>query len=537
MHQHDGLRGVESKVDLCTPRVESASTTTGVRTGEGGGTGASDVAPEDLKRKTARGALASIGGQASTIVLRTVSFMVLARLLLKEDFGLMNMAIVFTGFLGLLRDPGLSMAAVQRLSTTRAQVSNLFWVNFAVGGLLAFLAAVTAPILAALYGEPRLFWVTVVLGTTFVFNGAATQHRAMLQRSMRFAVLAIIDVISLIFSIAVGIGMAVAGLGYWALVGMTISLPMVSLSGVWLATGWIPGMPRRRSGVRSMLAFGGALTMNNLIVYLAYNIDKVLIGRFWGAAALGIYDRAYSLVNLPIGNLLETVGFVAFPALSRVQNDSARLRNYFLKGYSLFLALVIPIPIACALFADDITLAILGPKWRESAGIVRLLAPTVLAFAFNHPFAWLMLASGRAGRCLRMALVVCPVLILSCWFGVKHGPQGVAVGFSIAMVLSIVPVLLWAKHGTLITMRDILRAVTPSSMSIVGGAAVALAVTPILGRVEPVFVRLVAESTILFGMYLFTLLFIMKQKQVWMGLLREIGPWPVGSWRVVGAKD
>jgi len=132
--------------------------------------------------------------------------------------------------------------------------------------------------------------------------------------------------------------------------------------------------------------------------------------------------------------------------------------------------------------------------------------------------------------------VVTPVLILSYTLGLKHGPQGVAVGFSIAMVLAIVPVLLWAKHGTLITMRDILRAVTPALMSIAIGAAATLAVRPMVDPVEPAFVRLVVESTILFGVYLFSLLFIMKQKSVYMGLLRETGLWPVGSRRTDGEK-
>jgi O-antigen/teichoic acid export membrane protein len=545
MDQHDGLRAIDavsgthhmSAAQLRTATVESAPTTTGViQTDEGGEAGASADAPTDLRRKTVRGALVSSGAQAATFVLRTASLMVLARLLLKEDFGMVNMVTAFTGLLGLLMDAGLSDAAVQRASITRAQTSTLFWINLAVGGMLALLAAVTAPILAAFYGEPRLYWVTVALGTSFILNGAAAQHRAILQRSMRFAVLAIIDIVSLVVSIAAGIGMAVAGHGYWALVAMAISQPAVSVLGVWLATGWIPGMPQWRSGIRSMLVYGGTVTLNNFIVYLAFNVDKILIGRFWGAEALGVYGRAYQLINLPTGNLNSTFGSVAFPALSRVQNDPARLRHYFLKGYSLFLSLVIPMTIGCALFADDIILVFLGPKWREAAGIFRLLAPTILAFAFANPFFWLMLATGRAGRSLRVALLLTPALILSYALGLKHGPQGVAMGFSITMLLAIVPVVLWAKHGTLITMRDILTAVTPSSVSITIGAAATLAVRPMVDPVDPAFVRLVAESTILFGVYLFSLLFIMKQKPVYMGLLRQTGLWPVGSRWMEGEK-
>jgi len=126
---------------------------------EGGEAETSHVTPKDLKRKTALGVLLSTGAQVGTLVLRAGSFMILARLLLKEDFGLVNMVTAVTGFLGIFRD-GLSMATIQRVSVTGAQTSTVFWVNVIVGGLLALLTAIAAPILVAFYGEPRLYWIT-----------------------------------------------------------------------------------------------------------------------------------------------------------------------------------------------------------------------------------------------------------------------------------------------------------------------------------------------------------------------------------------
>ena len=137
--------------------------------------------------------------------------MVLARLLIPKDFGLVGMVTAATGILGLLKDAGLSAASVQRASITRAQTSTLFWINLAVGGLLATFCVGLAPALAAFYGDRRLFWVTVVSGTGFILNGAAVQHQAMLQRAMRFGMIATINIISLILSIAIGVGMAMAG--------------------------------------------------------------------------------------------------------------------------------------------------------------------------------------------------------------------------------------------------------------------------------------------------------------------------------------
>jgi PST family polysaccharide transporter len=496
-----------------------------------------DIAHKDLKRRTTHGALLSTGGQAASFLVRIGSMMVLARLLLKEDFGLVNMVTAFIGFLGLFRDVGLSMATVQRASITVAQASTLFWVNLAVGGILAAMAAVAAPILVVFYGEPRLLWVTVVLGAGFLFNGAAAQHRAMLQRNMRFMALVIIDLASLLLSSGTGIGMAMAGQAYWALVAMSVTQPAVSLAGAWLANRWVPGRPQRRSGIRSMLMFGGTITLNNVIGYLAYNTDKVLIGRFWGAEALGIYGRAYQLINLPTENLNSTIGLVAFPALSRVQNEPARLREYFLKGYSLFLSLVMPITMGCALFPEDIIRVFLGAKWHEAAALFRLMAPTILVFAMINPFYWLMVASGRAGRSLRIAILIAPVVVLSYLIGLKQGTHGVAAGFSIAMVLLVIPVIIWAKHGTLITARDAFKAVlTPLSSVMIGGVA-AWAASGIVGRVQPTFVRLVVESSILFSVYFFTLLYVMKQHPVYVGLLRAMGLWPFGSRHKEHTKD
>jgi O-antigen/teichoic acid export membrane protein len=485
----------------------------------------------DLRRKTTRGALVSSVSQAATLFFRVGSMVVMARLLLPGDFGLVGMVTAFTGFLGLFRDAGLSMAMVQRESITEAQVSTLFWINAAVGGLLAILSTLLAPILVRFYGEPRLFLITVALGMAFLFNGVAAQHRAMLQRSMRFATLAVVDIVSLLFCIAAAVATALAGGGYWALVVMTVALPALSALGVWIAGRWIPRRPQRDSGVRSMLVYGGTLTLNSVIGYLAYNADKVLIGKFCGADTLGIYGRAYQLINLPTENLNTAIGSVAFPALSRVQNDPVRLKSYFLKGYSLFLSLVMPITMACALFADNIIHVMLGTKWHEAAGIFRLLAPTIVAFALINPFGWLLLATGQAARSLKISLSIAPIIVISYAIGLRQGPHGVAAGFSIAMVALTIPVVWWAKQGTLIAIRDVLGIAAKPLLSVLAGAVAVWAVGNLTGRVEPTLLRLVLECSVLFGVYLVVLLFVFNEAKVYMDLLRTAGLWPRGTQR------
>ena len=158
----------------------------------------------------------------------------------------------------------------------------------------------------------------------------------------------------------------------------------------------------------------------------AYNADKMLLGRFWGADVLGLYGRAYQLVNIPTDNLNSTVSQVALPALARLQQDPQRLRAYFLRGYGLFAATVIPITVACGLFSEDIVQVFLGDRWRDAAPIFRLLAPTILVFAFINPLGWLMIATGYAAQ-FRIAVALAPTVIIGT--DRSSGARGVAIGF------------------------------------------------------------------------------------------------------------
>jgi O-antigen/teichoic acid export membrane protein len=477
--------------------------------------------PAELGRKTARGAAVSFTGQAGNFALRFLWIIVIARLVTPEHFGLVGMVSAFTGLLSLFRDVGLSAVTVQLETVSNNQLSALFWINLLIGGVLALLTAAAAPLLAAFYGDQRLVDITLALAAIFFFYGAVAQHRALLQRRMQFAVLTLIDIGALIASIAVGVVLALAGLGYWALVGMMVGQPLATLLGVWWAAGWTPGPPRPATGIRSMLRFGGVVTLNGFVVYIAYNMDKVLLGRVFGPEVLGLYGRAYQLVSLPTENMHTTLNTVMFPALSRVQNDVTRMRNFFLKGYGLFLSVVLPVTAGCALFAEDIVAVLLGPNWGQVVPIFRLLTPTILAFALINPMSSLMLASGHAVRSLNIAFFIAPIVITGYLLGLSSGPEGVAFGFSAAMLLVIVPVLYWATKGTSITLRCIARAALPPSLSTVAGAGMSFFLGQTLTGALPVL-RLAAEFATMFVVHFFVLAYCLGQRQVYVDLLHKV---------------
>ncbi len=477
---------------------------------------------EDLKRRAVRSGFARLCGQAINFALRIGSMVALARLLDPADFGLVAMVAVVTGIYGLFVTGGLSTATVQKAKITHEQISTLFWINLLIGMILTLLSVVIAPLLAAFYREPRLLWVTVAMGTGFLFNAAGVQHSALLERQLRYLALTVIDTVSQLVSIVVGIGMAIAGFGYWALVIASIVLPAISTGLKWVTTGWVPGMPCWDVGIRSMLRFGGTVTLNSVIAYISYNLEKVLLGRFWGPDALGIYGRAYQLINIPTENLNSAIGGIAFSALSRLQDDPIRLKTYFLKGYSLVVSLTIPISLFSALFADDIVLILLGPKWREAAIIFRLLTPTILIFGMINPFSWLLFAIGLQERSLAIALVIAPLVVAAYFIGLPYGPTGVAFAYSAAMTLWLVPHIVWCLCGTMISPRDLLLPLGRPFISGLVAAAFAVGVQFAFPQLESPFWRLAFGGAVMLGSYMGMLLFVMGQRMFYLELFKEL---------------
>ena len=475
---------------------------------------------KDLRERAIKGAFARLCAQSANLALRVGSLAILARLLNPKDFGLVGMVAVLTGVLNLFRDFGLSAATVQHAIVTEEQTSTLFWVNMLVGLVLAGAAVGMAPAVAAFYHEPRLYWVTIIMASSFLFNAAGIQHSARLQRQLRFTTLSVIDTGSWLVSTVVAVAAAKAGYGYWALVAMTVTLPLVATIAFWAATAWVPRLPSRGAGIRPMLHFGSKITANGLIVYLASNFEKVLLGRYWGADAIGIYGRAYQLIRIPTDTLNGAVGEVAFSALSRLQDDAARLRSYFLKGYSLVLALTLPATFACCIFATDLIGVFLGPKWGSAAAIFRLLTPTILVFAIANPLSWLVQAIGMVGRGVKMSLVIAPLMIASYLIGLPYGPKGMAWAYSSVMVLWLLPVVVWSLYRTPISIRDVAVTVSRPLLSSVVSAVAALGVCSMHSMSH--WARLSVGGIVLTATYLTIMLYVMGQKTFYFDLVQKM---------------
>jgi PST family polysaccharide transporter len=474
---------------------------------------------QNLKGKAIWSGVARVFSQAATLVLRLGYLAILARLLSPNDFGLVAMVAVVTGIFDLFTSAGLSSATVQKDAISVQQISTLFWVNILVGAALALLCAASASLIAGFYQQPRLFWITVAMAPGFLFNAAGVQHSALLQRELRYVSLSVIDTFSQCAGVLAGIALALNGDGYWALVVTAVLTPAINSACCWVATGWVPERPRRGAGVRSLLHFGGTITLNGLVVYIGYNAEKILLGRFWGADVLGLYTRAFQLINIPVVSINSAVGGVLFSALSRLQGEPARVRTFFLKGYSMVMAVTIPATMFSALFADDIVAVILGPKWTDAVIIFRLLTPTILIFSIINPTYWLLLSIGLQKRSLQLGFVIAPLVVAAYSIGLAYGPSGVAFSYSAALTLWLYPHLAWCLHGTPVAIKDILRTIAGPFASGIVATACAFAVQQQLGHGMSPILRFALGGATMAAVYGWMLLFVMGHRRQYLDVL------------------
>jgi len=413
--------------------------------------------------------------QVAKLVIQIGSTAILARLLMPADFGLVAMVAAITGLLGTFGDLGLSSATIQRAEITHEQVSTLFWINIGVSLLIAVVVAALAPAIAWFYHEPRLIWITIASAGGFIFAGLTTQHYALLTRQMRFGAMALVQTLPGLVSVTVGIGLAMTGWGYWSLVIMGIVGAMGTALASWIAAGWRPGLPSRGSNIGSMLAFGGHLTGFNLLNYLTRNGDNVLIGRFLGSGALGIYAKAYGLLMFPVQQINAPINGVVLPALSRLQDMPDKYRRYFLRAVEGLAFVGMPIIIFAFADARLVVLTILGPRWLGAVEIFQLLAPAALVGTINSAPAWIFTSLGRTDRQFVWAIISTPVILIGFLIGLKWGAAGVAASFSITFSLCFALFALDACRHSPVRVLDFAKALVPPFCVSSGAALITVA--------------------------------------------------------------
>ena len=390
-------------------------------------------------------AAVTVGAQGVRLLLQIAGILVLARLLAPADYGLVAVVAVLVGFGELLRDSGLSSAAVQAKVLSTGQRDNLFWLNTGAGLLLTVLLCAAAPLVALGFGNDRLAPVTVALSATFLLNGVATQYRAMLARQLRFGALAASDITGQAAGLGLGIVMAALGAGFWALVAQQLVQGTVALCLLLVSSRWLPGRIDRTASIRPLLRYGLPLLGAHLLNYLTGNVDTLTIGARFGAVSVGLYDRAFQLVRMPLLQLQAPSTRVALPVLAQLQSQDRRFAEFVSFGQRALLTVIGSLFAVLFAQASAAVFVVLGPRWMPVVPIVRVLLIAGFFQAATYAVYWVFLAKGLTRSQFRYALVTRPLMAGMVVAGSIWGVNGVAVAYAIASALSWAAALLWIR--------------------------------------------------------------------------------------------
>lgn len=408
-----------------------------------------------LAHHASRGTMLTLGGQWSRTALQLVSTVVLARLLVPEDFGLVAMVTAIVGVAELVREFGLSGAIVREREIDEAGWATLYRFAFLLGAAMAALTAASAPLVAALYGEPRLVPLTLAIAPMVLLGGVAMPLQARLQRELRFGQIALADVFSMLVGVVGAVTAAALGAGVWSLV-LLAGLPALyrAISMVIVVRPELRGARPLRELV-PVLTTGGSIFGVQLLNYAARNLDNVVIGRWLGATALGFYSRAYALLMLPISQLNGPLARVGLPVLSRLQDEPEAFRRYVRTAMLVLGYAAIPTFALAAAVSGPLVEVLLGSAWAPVAPLFALLCIAGVAQAIGNVSGWLYVSLGHAHRQLIWFAATKPIVIasfpLGLWWG---GLEGLALTYGVISCLLLVPGFAVATRGTFVRLSD-----------------------------------------------------------------------------------
>jgi PST family polysaccharide transporter len=394
---------------------------------------------------------------------------VLARALAPEEYGLIAMATVVTGFAGIFMDGGLGLASVQRTNLRKDQMNALFWINVAIGLVLTVILAAVSPLVASFFNEPRLVWVTCALSLNFIINSLAIQPTAMLHRNMKFLAMARVELLSMAVGIIVAIVMAYSGLGYWALVGMPLGQAVANVILSFREARWRPGMPATASGLRETLKFGFDVLGFNILIYACRKGDNLLIGWYWGALSLGLYDKAYGLLLLPLSQINGPICRVTLPVMARAKNSPDELRTYVADMMFCIASIGTIVVAGLFLFSEQVVAILLGKAWMEAVPVFQALSLAALMGLLQNPTGWVLMAVGETKSLKVMGGVNSFLFLLSFAIGLPHGLVAMAHCYSVASLLAAAWSWWYVARVTGIGLSSLRKALLPPLVAMAAG--------------------------------------------------------------------
>lgn len=429
---------------------------------------------DGIARKAGRGVfwnLLSFGlGKASLLITTAI----LARLLTKNDFGLVSIAVIGINYLSIVKDLGLSVALIQRRDDVEKASNTVFTINLILGFLLSLLSFLLAPWMANFFNEPGVVPILRWLGISFVINALGSVHIAWLMKELDFQKKIIPDMGNSIIKLIASIVMAYMGFGVWALVLGQLIGSLASVILLWLIVPWRPQLVIHKNIAGQLLHFGSFVTVGEILGVTIDNLDYIIVGKVFGSEPLSIYQLAYRLPEAILVGNLWVIGSIAFPTFSTLQDNMEELKKAFLVSIRFVQMLAMPISFGLFLAADPIVRVVFGESWLDVIPILRVLSIYSLIYSFSFHVGDIYKAIGKPYLLVRLSILQLVVLVPALFIGAYYyGPIGVAWGHVFTISVKRIAGLLVAMNLVKVKPIEIFSQYKPSFFAI-------LAMTPVV---------------------------------------------------------
>lgn len=456
-------------------------------------------------------------GRAGQQALQFAFTIALVRLLEPGDFGVVALCSVVTGFITLLGDLGTSTAVVQRRELNQGLLSSVWFLNVGVGVAAAVLLIVGSAPLAEALGNPGAAPVIRGLALVFPIRSLTLVHGALLQRNLRFDTVARSEVYGTLAGGVAAVAAALVGWGPWSLVVQQAVATTASGGVMALGTRWVPRARPSGTELRGIASFTANLSAYNTVYYAARNADNLLIGRFLGTGPLGVYDIGYRTILYPLRNVTNVVSTVAFPVLSRRQDDDRALLGGYLRIVRSICLVTFPMLAILAFLSPEFVGVVYGAKWADLVPVLSVLAPVGALQSVSSTVIILYQCKARTDLLLKVGVAESAVIVAGFVAGLRWGVLGVAISYLVTNLLLLYPVIHIAM-GLVHARASDFFAVTwrPAVLAAVaGGCAYALGRLPLLIPAPPV-VRLVVLSAAGAAVYVALGLMVVRDDVSWL---------------------
>jgi O-antigen/teichoic acid export membrane protein len=358
----------------------------------------------DLGKKTISGVLWSGIERLLVQGIQFILGIVLARLLLPSDYGLIGMLTIFFSISLAIVDSGFSQALIQRKNVTQTDYSTVFYFNLFTSLCIYAALYFASPYIAAFFEEPRLTLITRVISLSILFNALSIIQIAKLTKALDFKSQTKCSVIAIVLSGILGIYLAFMGYGVWALVIQMVSKSILNLVLLMFFSLWWPSYVFSKSSLKSLFSFGSKLLASGLLNAVFNNLYFVVIGKFFSTKELGLYTRANQFQLLPSETLAVILQRVTLPVLSGIQDDTVRLVHYYRKFIRFTALVTFPLMLGLAVLAAPLVSVVLTDTWIESVPYLRLLAFVGLLYPIHALNLNLLKVLGRTDLFLKLEI-------------------------------------------------------------------------------------------------------------------------------------